>query len=314
METLSNKSKLWALMLIDSDFDDAGLSMAGARVYVHLCRRADKAHVAWPGIDSIADTVRANRKTVIVAIKELEQRGFIRVSRAWGSRSNYEILPKHCWLPCPKTDRSEGDTSPLDGPEPETDQYLKRTGPKEEQVRITDGTSPPDGPPPVQNEERKDIHRRITNKRITTTTTHERNTTHARNNPAEASTSCGSVCGGGNEDSGSATVDETWDDDAEAGEQLAAAARSDHSYAAGIAQALATEFRLSGKQRQVVAEYCESHGGAYLQEKAEIVRSQPCRNPAGAFLAALREDWQPAVRTGDSNMNDDLAQRMGWQL
>ena len=116
-------------------------------------------------------------------------------------------------------------------------------------------------------------------------------TTRARSNSAKASSSCGSVFRGKEEES--------------------APARTNHNHATGLAQVLATEFRLSGKQRQVVAEYCESQGAAYLEEKAEIVRRQPCRNAAGAFLAALREDWQSPV---NSKANDDLAQRMGWEL
>jgi hypothetical protein len=97
MDQLQNKSKLWALMLIDADFDDARLSLAARGVYVHLCRRADKAHVAWPGIDSIAETCRISKPTVIRAIRELEERGFLQVMRRNGCGANYEILPKH-WL------------------------------------------------------------------------------------------------------------------------------------------------------------------------------------------------------------------------
>jgi Helix-turn-helix domain len=84
--------------------------------------------------------------------------------------------------------------------------------------------------------------------------------------------------------------------------------------ASALANQLATEFGLSKKQRQTVSEYCESRGQEYVRAKAEIVRSQPRRNAAGALLAALRDDWQPPVLPGKPlAASDDLARRMGWQ-
>jgi hypothetical protein len=84
--------------------------------------------------------------------------------------------------------------------------------------------------------------------------------------------------------------------------------------ASALANQLATEFGLSKKQHQTVSEYCESRGQEYDRAKAEIVRSQPRRNAAGALLAALRDDWQPPVLPGKPlAASDDLARRMGWQ-
>jgi len=83
--------------------------------------------------------------------------------------------------------------------------------------------------------------------------------------------------------------------------------------ASALANQLATEFGLSKKQRQTVSEYCESRGQEYVRAKAEIVRSQPRRNAAGALLASLRDDWQPPVVAGKQTDADDLARRMGWQ-
>jgi hypothetical protein len=65
--------------------------------------------------------------------------------------------------------------------------------------------------------------------------------------------------------------------------------------AAALGDQLAEEFGLSGNQRQRVTEFFESHGHGYVQSKAEIVRSEPRKNAAGALLAALRDDWQPPV-------------------
>jgi len=82
---------------------------------------------------------------------------------------------------------------------------------------------------------------------------------------------------------------------------------------AGLVNRLAAEFGLSNKQRQVLREHCEARGLDYVSAKAEIVRSQPRSNAAGALFAALRDNWQPPVRSGPSADSDDLAKRRGWQ-
>jgi hypothetical protein len=62
-----------------------------------------------------------------------------------------------------------------------------------------------------------------------------------------------------------------------------------------LAVELAEEFGLSSKQRQRVTEFFESHGQGYVRSKAEIVRSEPRKNAAGALLAALSDDWRAPV-------------------
>jgi hypothetical protein len=77
---------------------------------------------------------------------------------------------------------------------------------------------------------------------------------------------------------------------------------------------LAAEFGLSNKQRETIRAQCKSRGEDYVRSKADIVRSGPRRNAAGALLAALRDDWQSQVSVGRSPPDsEDLAQRMGWQ-
>jgi hypothetical protein len=102
-------------------------------------------------------------------------------------------------------------------------------------------------------------------------------------------------------------------------------ADSDHPPAAGpgdqLVVELAEEFGLSSKQRLTVTEFFGSHGYGYVQSKAEIVRSEPRKNAAGALLAALCDDWQApvAVNHGVATevehlaSSDDLARRMAWQ-
>ena len=55
---------------------------------------------------------------------------------------------------------------------------------------------------------------------------------------------------------------------------------------------LQVAFGLSKSQCDTVAGYVRSRGEDYARAKAQVVRSEPRRNAAGALLAALRDDWQ----------------------
>jgi hypothetical protein len=87
-----------------------------------------------------------------------------------------------------------------------------------------------------------------------------------------------------------------------------------------LADKLARDFGLSRKQRQTIADYCESHGQEYVLQKVEIVGSEPRSNAAKALLAALRDDWQPPVQCNPSSSDRHarleasraLAKRMQW--
>jgi hypothetical protein len=68
-----------------------------------------------------------------------------------------------------------------------------------------------------------------------------------------------------------------------------------------LADELAVEYRLSGKQRDTLIGFIKSRGEQYVQAKAAVVRSQPRSNAAGALLAALRDDWQPRVIQTQTN-------------
>ena len=56
--------------------------------------------------------------------------------------------------------------------------------------------------------------------------------------------------------------------------------------------AIAKEFGLTRTQELGLRAYAVREGLQYLQDKAEIVRSQPRANAARAFLAALKDDWK----------------------
>lgn len=82
------------ILFVHSSIDEMGLSAAAFRVYAHLARRSNKAHHAWPGIREIADTCRLSKTTVMAAIKEIEQRGMVVVTRSkTKSGTNDYFLP-----------------------------------------------------------------------------------------------------------------------------------------------------------------------------------------------------------------------------
>ena len=93
--------------------------------------------------------------------------------------------------------------------------------------------------------------------------------------------------------------------------ETASASEGNGSSSSALADKLAVEYRLSRKQRDTVLGYIESRGEEYVLAKAQIVRSQPRSNAAGALLAALRDDWQPRAgqtRTyGSPNQEERLA-------
>jgi plasmid replication initiation protein len=66
---------------------------------------------------------------------------------------------------------------------------------------------------------------------------------------------------------------------------------------------ISVEFALSARQADALVDYVARDGIGYVLEKAEIVRSKPRENAAGAFVVALRDDWKkPAPLVGEENL------------
>jgi len=75
-------------------------------------------------------------------------------------------------------------------------------------------------------------------------------------------------------------------------------------------------FGLNQVQRQKVHSYVLERGAAYLDEKLAVVAQEPRKNSAKALLAALRDDWKPAVeikkpprpktRTADTDSHQEI--------
>ena len=67
---------------------------------------------------------------------------------------------------------------------------------------------------------------------------------------------------------------------------------------------------LSNSQCSTVLGYVLSHGREYVRAKAQIVQSKSIRNRAGALLAALRDDWQPAIAPARTSGLPDSQERL----
>jgi Initiator Replication protein len=66
--------------------------------------------------------------------------------------------------------------------------------------------------------------------------------------------------------------------------------------AAGPLTGLPERFGLNEKQWAKVLSYVREKGEAYVLEKIDVVTQSARKNAAQALLAALRDDWKPAVR------------------
>jgi hypothetical protein len=74
--------------------DDAGLSPAEFRVYLHLCRRANsQTGIAWPSYESIQTTCGMSHKTVWRSLRKLKEcRLIVSVGKPFGGSCRYQIL------------------------------------------------------------------------------------------------------------------------------------------------------------------------------------------------------------------------------
>ena len=70
-------------------------------------------------------------------------------------------------------------------------------------------------------------------------------------------------------------------------------ALSEESDARDVLDVLVERYGLNTKQSAAIAEWAANNGLGYLIQKDQIVRSEPRDNLAKAFIAAVRDDWQP---------------------
>jgi hypothetical protein len=75
----------------------------------------------------------------------------------------------------------------------------------------------------------------------------------------------------------------------------------DNGASSSLVKELQVAYGLSKSQCDTITGYVRSRGEEYVRAKAQVVRSQPRRNAAGALLAALRDDWQPSLSSQQAN-------------
>ena len=78
-------------IIIPAELDDAGLSFAAFRVLGHLSRRGAGQQGAWGSIKGMADTIGCDSKTIVNAIAELLETGWITRTSRPGITSLYQI-------------------------------------------------------------------------------------------------------------------------------------------------------------------------------------------------------------------------------
>ena len=61
-------------------------------VLLSLADRADEHHQCYPSIERLRLDTQCNRKTVMEAVKRLEEAGLIRTSKAWGMNTQYRLI------------------------------------------------------------------------------------------------------------------------------------------------------------------------------------------------------------------------------
>lgn len=85
------------------ELDDANLTLAEFRIYMHLIRRAGSGGDAFPGVDSITRVCRMSKPTAIKTIRALQSYGMITVQKEDGKRNHYTIIhdPEN-WSPTGK--------------------------------------------------------------------------------------------------------------------------------------------------------------------------------------------------------------------
>ena len=78
-------------ILIPADLDDADLSVYAFRLLCHLARRGAAQQGAWGSVEGMAEKLRMNRKTIINALTELIEKGWITRTSRPGKSSTYTL-------------------------------------------------------------------------------------------------------------------------------------------------------------------------------------------------------------------------------
>lgn len=75
--------------------DDQHVSKDALVIYLLLCRYADwNTSIAFPSVELIRTRLKMRKQDIVVAIKELEECGYLKVHRRTGKKSIYEVGPE----------------------------------------------------------------------------------------------------------------------------------------------------------------------------------------------------------------------------
>ena len=286
-----------SIRLMSQVWEDTRIeSQSELLVLLALADHARDDGLCWPSMRCIAGKARIEERSAQRIVRRLIEKGLIELVSQGGCVEGHNTPNRYRVL--------AGETRQIHGAtagHPEVTMGRAIRGDRESprgDPRDTDGVTreSPRGDP--KGRPNHQINHQI-EPSITTTTAYPKTDkeTNEANKPREASSSCRTlaVCGENDSDLHAARV-------------------------SGLVHRLTAEFALSPRQRQGVREYCDSRGIDYVSAKAEIVRSQPRKNPPGALLAALREDWQAPVSTDKKTTKAArmaasrvLAERMGWE-
>jgi hypothetical protein len=113
-------------------------------VLLSLADRANEAHQCYPSIVRLAADTGCNRKTVMEAIKRLEDLGLIEANKTWGKGTVYQLVGV--------SDRHANQSQKRDQSQ-NRDQYRKRDGTS---TKNGTGPVPKTGHEPINNQSRTD--------------------------------------------------------------------------------------------------------------------------------------------------------------
>ena len=97
--TMTQDTSWVNLLWVHKDIDEMMLTASAVRVYAHLARRSThQTHHCYPGIREISVTCRLDKETVLNAVRELENRGMIMVTKKRGGGNDYFLPGPSSWI------------------------------------------------------------------------------------------------------------------------------------------------------------------------------------------------------------------------
>ena len=84
------------ILIVTREIYDSDLTHRAVAVFLYLCDRADRYGKCFPSMHTIADDLKFSRRTVVRALNDLEEEGFIRRENQYrtdgGNTSNLYLV------------------------------------------------------------------------------------------------------------------------------------------------------------------------------------------------------------------------------